>query len=220
VTPEAALDLLSRHLPQAVLLLGPGAWELGTELGQVYGLQETVSTLDAETARRLRSEVQFIPPHPPLVYLIGLDGASIPAQNMLLKVLEEPPPWARLILAATAEPLRTIVSRCQVVPLGNGSHRAEPDPQVKGQVATVVRAARTGSLALLAQALKGWTPLHSQLLQDWAFEVAAERWETFDAGFAPGVTPGEALDLLTVLSRYAGSKLAPQVALTEVFCHR
>lgn len=217
MTPESARDVLTRYLPQAVLLLGPGSRELGTELGLVYGLQEDIPVLDADAARRVRDQVQFIPPHPPLVYLIGLDGASVPAQNMLLKVLEEPPPWVRLILASAHEPLKTIVSRCQVVTLAGGAGRAAPDPRARGQVGTAVKAARNGSQVLLAQAMKGWGPPHGQLLQDWAFEAAAGHWARFDPGFAPGVTPGQALALLEALARYPGSPLGPLVALAEVF---
>jgi hypothetical protein len=217
MTPEDARLLLTRHLPQTVLLLGPGAWALGTDLGQVYGLQETIPALDAGTARRIRDEMQFIPPHPPLVYLIGLDGAGPAAQNILLKLLEEPPSWAQFILTATREPLPTVVSRCQVLTIGTAAVRPAPDPRVKGQVGTAVKAARNGSQQLLGQALRGWGAEHSQVLLDWAYEAAAERWQQFDAGFAPGVTSGEALELVLLLESFARSKLGPQVALTEVF---
>lgn len=217
MTPEGAQLLLSRFLPQAVLLLGPGAQALGSDLGQVYGLQEAVDALDAETARRIRDEVQFIPPHPPLVYLIRLDGAGVAAQNMLLKALEEPPPWARFILTSVREPLQTIVSRCQVLRIGESGQEAAVDPRVKGQVTTAVKAARSSSQQLLTQALKGWSPEHSQVLQDWAYEAAAGRWRRFDPGFAPEVTAGEAMELLALLAKYAGSKLGPLVALAEVF---
>ena len=217
MTPEAAREMLCLHLPQAVLLLGPGAWELGLGVGFVYGLQESVPVLDAETARRVRDEAQFTPPHPPLVYLIGLDRAGQPAQNMLLKLLEEPPSWTRFILAASREPLKTIVSRCHVMPLGAEPERQEGDSRVRGQVATAVRAARNGSQQLLSQALRGWSPEHSQVLQDWAYEAAAGRWRQFDDGFAPGVTPRQALSLLELLTRYSSSRLGSLVALSEAF---
>lgn len=217
MTPEDARRLLAAHLPQAALLLGPGAWELGVEVGQVYGLQEGIDFLDSATARRLCDEAQFIPPHPPLVYLVRLNGSSQAAQNMLLKLLEEPPPWTRFILTATREPLKTIMSRCQVLRIGPAGQRAEGDQRVRGQVATAVRAARNGSQQLLAQALRGWGPEHGQVLQDWAYEAAADRWQRFDAGFASGVTPGEAVRLLELLAKYAGAKLGPLVALAEVF---
>jgi hypothetical protein len=46
-----------------------------------------------------------------------LDSASIPAQNALLKILEEPPGFARILLTAENEAslLPTITSRCVVV---------------------------------------------------------------------------------------------------------
>lgn len=217
MTPEDARQALSLYLPPVVLLLGPGAWELGLGVGFAYGLQESIPVLDAEAARRIRDQAQYIPPHPPLVYLIGLDRAGQAAQNMLLKLLEEPPSWTRFILTAATEPLKTIVSRCQVMPLTAEPAARESDSRVRGQVATAVRAARNSSQQLLAQALKGWGPEHSQVLQDWAYEAAAQRWRQFDAGFAPGVTPLQALALLELLTKYAGSRLGPLVALAEVF---
>jgi DNA polymerase III, delta subunit len=217
VTPQDARQLLSQFLPQAVLLLGPGSWKLGAELGQLYGLAETVTSLDAAAARQLRDQAQYEPVHSPAVYLVRLDGSSPAAQNMLLKLLEEPPSWTRFLLTATREPLPTIVSRCQVMPLTAEPEARDGDSRARGQVAVAVKAARNGSQLLLTQALKGWGAEHGQVLQDWAYEAAAGRWRQFAPGFAPGVTQLEALALLELLAKYAGSKLGPVVALAEVF---
>lgn len=217
MTPDAAKALLTRYLPQAVLLLGHGSGELATELGRVYGVTGAYRPLTADGARKLRDHVQFVPASPPDVYLVELEGGSIPAQHMLLKTLEEPPLWARFIVASVQPPLKTVMSRCHVVPLGDAGRQVEIDPKVRSQVGLAVKAARQGSLQLLAQALRGWTPEHTRYLQAWAMEAVTGRWTWYTADFAPGVTEGQALQLLRELAAYLPSKLAPQVALTKVF---
>lgn len=48
--------------------------------------------------------------------LVGLDSASLPAQNALLKILEEPPAFTHILLTAehTEQILDTILSRCHI----------------------------------------------------------------------------------------------------------
>lgn len=217
MTPEAARELLTRYLPQAVLLLGHGSGELATELGRVYGVADEYRPLTADGARQLRDQVQFVPARPPDVYLVGLDGGSVPAQNMLLKTLEEPPSWARLIVASTLPPLKTVMSRCHVVPLGDSGRQVEIDQKIKSQVGLAIKAARQGSRELQAQAMRGWSPEHVRYLQAWGMEAVSGRWTWYTADFAPGVTPDQALELLRVLAAYLPSKLAAQVALASVF---
>lgn len=49
--------------------------------------------------------------------LLNFTGAGIPAQNAMLKIMEEPPPLTRIIALQddTSEILKTIRSRCQVI---------------------------------------------------------------------------------------------------------
>src|SRR5205823_12225071 len=78
------------------------------------------------------------------------------AFNALLKTLEEPPPYARFILASTElhKIPATIVSRCQ-----RFSFRALTLKEITGQLETVARAekirATPGALRLLAEAAEG-----------------------------------------------------------------
>lgn len=218
MTPDAAQKVLSTHLPPAVLLTGPGSWDLACMLADMHGPGELVSLLDAEAARRIRDSAQHQPVAGQVLYVVGLDGAGLSAQNILLKTLEEPPGWVRFILAASRLPLNTIVSRCEVYALGAEASPRVVDEQAKGVVGSAVKAARSGSLMQLSHVLRGWEPEHTRVLWAWAMEAAAERWEAFSPDFAPGVTPAQAVALVEELSGLAGSKLAPQVALTRVFC--
>lgn len=53
-----------------------------------------------------------------VVTVIGLDRASEGVQHALLKTLEDPGEWKAIMLCASADPLRTVVSRCKVVRVG------------------------------------------------------------------------------------------------------
>lgn len=60
---------------------------------------------------------------PQFFTLLHIDKATIPAQNALLKTLEEPPPQTQIILTAndTNNLLPTITSRCQILYLSDNS---------------------------------------------------------------------------------------------------
>lgn len=218
MTPDAARAVLSVLLPPAVLLVGPGAWDLASLLADMHGPGEVVRPLDADGARHIRDSAQYRPAAGQHLFVVGLDGAGQSAQNILLKTLEEPPRWVRFILAGTRPPLVTIASRCEVYALGADGGPRTVDEQAKGLVGSAIKAARSGSLMQLSHAIRDWEPAHTRVLWAWAMEAAAERWEAFTPDFAPGVTPAQAVALVEELSGLSGSKLAPQVALTRVFC--
>lgn len=215
---EKVFARLAGQLPQAVLLLGPGGWELGQRLWEVHGTPYglVVTWLGAEDARTVRDQAWVLPPSGVKVFLIGLDRSSAQAQNILLKTLEEPPATARFLLAASSPPLPTVTSRCQVYPVGSLAP-ADGDARVRSSVGSAVRAARDGHPMLLEMALRGWEPAHVAQLRAWAAEAAARHWCSFDADFAPGVTTRQALAILSVLGSYEGARTAAAVALERAF---
>jgi DNA polymerase-3 subunit delta' len=89
-----------------VLVLPPDPPQLLVKLGQVRSLIRSIYTLPAEAKRR--------------VYLFPSAAFMKEAANSLLKVLEEPPEYAHIILMAEhpGELLPTIRSRCAAVRLG------------------------------------------------------------------------------------------------------
>jgi DNA polymerase-3 subunit delta' len=89
-----------------VLVLPPDPPQLLVKLGQVRSLIRSIYTLPSEAKRR--------------VYLFPSAAFMKEAANSLLKVLEEPPEYAHIILMAEhpGELLPTIRSRCAAVRLG------------------------------------------------------------------------------------------------------
>jgi DNA polymerase III, delta subunit len=215
------LDQALVHLPSATLLLGPGGWEAGLELYEQHrsAFSGRVTQLDAANARYVADQAYIRPVGKAFrVYLINLDGASDAAQNILLKVIEEPPPTVRFILTASFPPLPTIVGRCQVLVAGPPEvmpQAARTPEQVL--VSAAVRAARDGQQQVLETALHRWDPAHTVVLRAWAAERAADRWHEFDPEFVPGVTVRQAMVILAVLRAYEGAKTAPAVALQRAF---
>ncbi len=82
---------------------------------KALGVKEAKSVRKHFSFKPLNSKVK-------IAVIIGADTLSIDAQNSLLKILEEPPANAGLILTATSESnlLPTILSRCQIA--REGSH--------------------------------------------------------------------------------------------------
>jgi hypothetical protein len=215
MTPEQVIAGLAGDLPPATLVLGPGSWSLVTRAAGPDWI--TGSGLSAGDVRQLRENVWLLPSRGVRVAGLCLDGASAQVQNMLLKVLEEPPPGTRFVLAAESRPLPTVVSRCRVLVLGGEDAREPASAQDKTAVATVIRAARSRQTALLAQNLRNWVPAQARLLAVWAGEAASGRWVVFGPDTVPGVSPGQALRLLAELARYQPTRLGVLVALDAVF---
>lgn len=213
MTPDQVRAALTGELPPATLVLGPGA--RGLVLGTLpeHGWRD----LDAAAARQIRAEAYLAAPSGLRVIVVCLYGASAQVQNMLLKVLEEPPPSTRFVLAAEERPLPTVVSRCRVLVLGLQGDRQVPDGRDVAAVGTALKAVLSGQTALLAQTVRAWLPVHAALLTQWAAEAASGCWRDFGPDFAPGVSPDRALRLLAELRAREGTRLGPLVALDRVF---
>jgi hypothetical protein len=215
VTPDQVAARLV-DLPPATLVLGPGAWPLVARSAAPHWMMHEVTS--AEEARKIRAAAYILPSaHGTRVIAVNMGGASAQVQNMLLKVLEEPPSSTRFVLAAEERPLPTVVSRCRVLVLGSQGDRQAPDGRDMAAVGTALKAVLSGQTALLAQTVRAWLPVHAALLTQWAAEAASGCWRDFGPDFAPGVSPDRALRLLAELRAREGTRLGPLVALDRVF---
>jgi hypothetical protein len=116
---EALRAELERDLLPVTLLLGPSS--VGkTELAQHAARHHRMTSYgyDGPSAALAREIVGLVPRQRPqggsIAVIIGLDGTTEAAQNILLKVLEDPPPHIRFLLTASRPPLPTVVSRAVV----------------------------------------------------------------------------------------------------------
>lgn len=128
-----------------VLIVPPDPPQLLIKLGQVRTLIESAQYLPAEAPRK--------------VFIITAASFIKEAANSLLKVLEEPPDYAHLILCAEnpGELLPTIRSRCAMVRLGAlpieelemmlADRRAEWPPQQRTLVARLAQGAAGKALS-------------------------------------------------------------------------
>lgn len=219
------IEALERDLPPATLLLGP---DLTRMVREAYGamLRHGVQRADAQvyqhvSAADARAIVRFAQTAPFgkfKVVAAVLDGSTPVAQNILLKVLEEPPklpdetPAVRFILVATERPLPTITSRCQVITVAPAQRTPEFDADLTRRVNAALTAAQAGDLTGLDKALAGWGDAHHAVLSLLLAEAAAGRDPD-----AP-LPPGRARKLLGELGRLdsANPRLAAHAALVSV----
>lgn len=225
MTPDQVRAALAGELSPPILVTGSGAAALVFYACADRGWEFRFD-LDAAAARQVREEAYLAPPSGLRVIALNLDGASDRVQNMLLKVLEEPPGATRFVLAASERPLATVASRCRVLVLGLTVPEAvNATAEDVAAVGTAIRAARARLPSLLYETVRGWwknaaqgrLPEPVRLLPAWAAEAATGRWRVFSPDLAPGVSPKLAVRLLAELSRHPGSRLAPAVALETVF---
>ena len=106
------------------------------------------------TVRRLNQFLARIPLSAKNNICLITDAAAItiPAQNALLKTLEEPPQSAQIILLAdsTAKLLPTVVSRCQLINLGDNDQLSEAELKVQEKIFKQIVAAKMGERIALA----------------------------------------------------------------------
>lgn len=119
---EAVRGELESSLPPVTLLIGPpsiGKATLARHLLQFYSpcWSMDYGQLTAGLARQIVENAP-VRHKPTDIRIVDLDGSTEAAQNVLLKVLEEPPPHCRFILLASRQPLATIMSRSRTFQLG------------------------------------------------------------------------------------------------------
>jgi len=117
---------LERELPPVALLRGPrsvGKWTLAMHLVEHHRIARVDrflhdGPLGVLTVRAIIDFVGIAPFGKRKISVLTLDGASEPAFNALLKVLEEPPVTARFVLTAAGPLPATVLSRAQIYQLG------------------------------------------------------------------------------------------------------
>lgn len=98
---------------KSVLLLGPAHYGKKTLLRELFRNDESVYEITGNAAAFRDCLERIYQTVRPTVYLIpDLHKANATIQNILLKVLEEPPKAARFFLTASGTILPTITSRC------------------------------------------------------------------------------------------------------------
>lgn len=118
---EKTLAALGSELPPASLLLGPestGKWLAAERIAKQHApwhARREIRCLRVGDARDLRKFLEIVPADWPVKVVVAcLDGSGEAAQHALLKILEEPPEYARFLLTASRPPLATITSRCVI----------------------------------------------------------------------------------------------------------
>lgn len=118
---ESVREALELELPPVTLLLGPRSIGKTTLALHVAGRHSKfVVRHERLTAGTARQVVDGAPArHKGLsIYVIDLDNSTEAGQNILLKVLEEPPAHCRFILVASRAPLATVASRARIWHMG------------------------------------------------------------------------------------------------------
>lgn len=177
-----------------VALTGPesvGKWTLAEHIalaeGGTWASTIREANFTAERAGLLLKSTYRLSAMGARFVIISLDGASEQAQNMLLKVLEEPPEQVRFFLVASQPVLPTVLSRAQCFPFGllpqddiveilmrNGmSERAarQAAPAGAGQVGPAMRGtsqqARAAMLSVLRALATGSLSELQHAMRDW-----------------------------------------------------
>lgn len=210
---EQIISALQHDLPPVTLLLGPNILAFGVVLEEVrhhhgIGAADFIVCHQPFTADDARNLVTVAAVHPFSPYTLAVvltDAASEQAQNILLKLLEEPPPTLRVILIATRSPLPTIVSRARVHRFGvQAREETAVEDATQAKVASAVRAAQAGDEGLLLAACKDFDDADVIALRQWAISQAwAYRSDLYPGEPAePRVPARTARRVITALSQH------------------
>ena len=164
----------------------------------LYVLEPLGEMIRIDDVRALRRDLHMRPFEAERrVYLVlGAERLNEDAADALLKDLEEPPPYAVLVLVASElGPLPpTILSRCQLVPF-----RRLPERAIRNWIAARSPERPDEEIRALARAAGGRLDRATRLLDPAAAErrdalIAAARAVYLDAGFEPGDAAAVLLD--------------------------
>lgn len=107
------IEKLKKTKAKSILLTGPPHWGKKTLLRELFSKEESVYEITGNASAFRESVDRIYQTVRPTTYLIpDVDKSNQTIQNLLLKVLEEPPMSARFFLTASGSVLPTIVSRC------------------------------------------------------------------------------------------------------------
>lgn len=122
---ERQVALLREGLAASTLLIGPhgvGKWTTACEIANEASHPADVTLVEKLTTEAARDVIATASVAPMAsahrTVVIDLDGATESAQHALLKILEEPPDVARMILTSCTAPLDTVRSRCRTIRFG------------------------------------------------------------------------------------------------------
>jgi len=170
----------------AAALLGDERRVLARSHPDLYVLEPLGEMIRIDDVRALRHDLHMRPYEADRrVYLIlDADRTNEDAADALLKDLEEPPPYATLVLVASElGPLPpTILSRCQLVPFRRLSESA-----VREWIAAHAPQRSEGEVRVLARAAAGRLDRARRLLDP---EAVARRAELVEAARSPYRDPG------------------------------
>ena len=125
---------------------------------------EKPKTFSVDEARSLVSDVSIRPFESERKIYIVPDAhlMQAPAQNVLLKTLEEPPEYVVILLltASTDAMLETIRSRCQIVELA--ARQEEYDPELRGIAERILFQASSWDLTKIRSVIKELEPYRIQ----------------------------------------------------------
>lgn len=113
-------------------------------------INQSESNLSIEDVRKMIETLSFgsLNGEIQAVLLSHIEQASIPAQNALLKILEEPPPQIKFFLTTTSKEavLETILSRCEVTSVVNDIKNNDIDIERMGEAERVWEAIGKNSI--------------------------------------------------------------------------
>ncbi len=216
IGPEPRARLLGRTIAAALLCPDGGPCGSCISCRKVEGgvhpdLIEVDEEVRVDDARRIRSEASVLPNDGARkVFLLAhADRMNIPAQNALLKVLEEPPRYCFFVLLAQQPDriLETILSRCTRYQLPPDEEA--PDETLLPALAPYLRALAEGSEVGLMRAVVGIEKFPRPQQQAWlALLQTALRDAVFAAGeLGPPLLPALSAETRAIAARLTAPKL-------------
>ena len=152
------------------------------------------------------------------VFILSADRLTLPAQNALLKTLEEPPAHSTIVLSApnSQSLLATIVSRCQVIHLGSNLKPSAENLKTAKKLALDVCRASLSQRLKLAQKYSNRKDLASATLTNQL--VFWRQLLTANTGLDP-VKLFRLVENIDKTRAAIDQNINPQLALESLFLH-